>query len=324
MPITSVSKDASALTMTVVADFAASVERLWNAYTDPRQLEKFWGPVEWPATFYRHEVYPGGRSEYVMTGPDGEKAGGYWEFLSVDPGRFFEVTDGFADENGKEVTDMPSLRMTFEFESTTSGSRLTTITYFPSEEALTQLVEMGMEEGLASAMSQIDDVLADLTSFAAGRAVDVQVLDDTRVRISRVIRGPVEQVWRAHHEAELIRQWMLGPDGWTMPVCEPGLAVGDASRLEWESEDGSERFGFEGEVLESYPPHRVVTTERMIGMDGPSSVNDMTLAAVEGGTLLSLVITYPDSQTRDMVLDTGMADGMEASYARLEAEVLGS
>ena len=76
MPITSITKNPEALTMEVVADFPVRVERLWDAYADPRQLEKFWGPVEWPATFTRHDMFPGGRSEYAMTGPDGETSAG--------------------------------------------------------------------------------------------------------------------------------------------------------------------------------------------------------------------------------------------------------
>ena len=86
--------------------------------------------------------------------------------------------------------------------------------------------------------------------------------------------------------------------------------------------DGSQRFGFEGELVESDPPHRAVTTERMIGMDGPGTTNLMTLTPVEGGTLLTIVVTYPSREVRDMVLGTGMVGGMEQSYARLEREVL--
>ena len=168
MPITSVEKNLDAATMTVVADFAATRERLWEAYTDPRQIERFWGPVEWPATFTRHDVYVGGRSAYFMTGPDGERSAGFWEFLAVDDGKFFEVRDGFAGEGGEENTDMPSMRMTFSFEDTDGGSRLVTTTRFGSLDQLEQLLGMGMEEGMASAMGQIDEVLADLASFAAG------------------------------------------------------------------------------------------------------------------------------------------------------------
>ncbi|MFW2512761.1 SRPBCC family protein [Demequina sp. SO4-13] len=322
MPITSVNKDLDALTMTVIADFAATRERLWEAYTDPRQIEKFWGPVDWPATFTRHDVFPGGWSHYVMTGPDGERSGGFWEFLAVDPGYSFEVRDGFADDSGNENTDMPSMRMTFQFEETGEGSRLITTTFFPSLDALEELIGMGMEEGMTSAMSQIDDVLADLESFAVGRAAEAQILSDTQVRVSRVIRGSVEQVWSAHHEPELMKRWLLGPDGWTMPVCEVATSVGETYRYEWEDGHGEGRFGFTGELLATDPPFREVTTESMIGVEGEPSVNELTLTPVEGNTLLTLVITYPNTQVRDMVLATGMTDGMETSYARLEEEVL--
>jgi uncharacterized protein YndB with AHSA1/START domain len=265
---------------------------------------------------------PGGRSHYYMTGPDGSRAHGWWRFLAVEPGRRIELEDGFSSEDGRPDEALPSMRMVFTFEPTASGSRFTSVTHFPSVEAMEQLVQMGMVEGLRSAMGQLDDVLADLASFAADRATGAQILSDTRVRVSRIVRGTVEQVWRAHHEPELLRRWLLGPDGWTMPVCEVATEVGGSYRYEWEKEDGSQRFGFEGELLESEPPRRAVTTERMIGVEGPGTVNDMTLTPLHGGTLLSIVITYPSAEVRDMVLGTGMLDGMERSYQRLEEEVL--
>jgi len=323
MPITSVTSDAEALTLTVVGDYPVPVERLWEAYADPRQLERFWGPEGWPATFTRHDMAEGGRSHYHMTGPDGTVSRGWWRFLALEPGRRIELEDGFAHEDGRPNEELPSMRMVFTFEPTATGSRFTGVTYFPGVEAMQQLVEMGMVEGLRSAMGQLDEVLADLASFAAERAAAARILDETRVRISRVIRGTVDQVWRAHHDADLMKRWLLGPDGWTMPVCEIASGVGDSYRYEWEAEDGSGRFGFEGELLESEPPHRAVTTERMIGMEGPGTVNEMTLTALEsGGTLLTLVITYPSAEVRDLVLGTGMTDGMERSYARLERDVL--
>ncbi len=323
MPVTSVTRDTDALTMTVVADFTAGVQRLWEAYVDPRQLERFWGPPTFPATFTRHDAAVGGRSAYTMTGPEGEAHGGYWEWLSVEPGRSFEVLDGFATPDGEPNPDMPSMRLRFAFEETDAGSRVTTTTWFGSLAELEQLLGMGMEEGLREAMGQMDALLADLTSFAADRATMTQVLSDTRARISRVIRGGVEEVWRAHHEPGLVRRWMLGPDGWTMPVCEVATTVGETYRYEWEPAGGGEgRFGFEGELLASAPPHRAVTTQRMTGMPGDGLVNELTLTPVDGGTLLAVVMTFPDAETRDAVLATGMADGMETSYARLETEVL--
>jgi uncharacterized protein YndB with AHSA1/START domain len=322
MPITTVSSDPKALTLTIVADYAASVERLWEAYVDPRQLERFWGPVEWPATFTRHDMAVGGESHYFMSGPAGERAHGWFRFLKVEPQRCFEVEDGFAHEDGRRNTEMPTMRMVFNFESTKTGSRFSSVTHFPSVEAMEQLVQMGMMEGMKSAMGQIDAVLADLASFAAGRLTEAQMLSDTQVRVSRVVRGTVEQVWRAHHDASLMQRWLLGPDGWTMPVCEIATTVGGRYRYEWENAESSQRFGFEGELLESNPPYRAVTSEQMIGVAGPATRNELTLTAVPSGTLVSLLITYPSKELRDMILGTGMTTGMEASYARLEQGVL--
>lgn len=74
--------------------------------------------------------------------------------------------------------------------------------------------------------------------------------------------------------------------------------------------------------VEVRPWHRMVTTERMLGSDGSDTLNELTLTTVEGGTLIVTVITYPSREVRDAVLETGMVDGMEASYRRLESEVL--
>jgi uncharacterized protein YndB with AHSA1/START domain len=322
MPVTAVTSDADALTLTVVGEYPVPVERLWEAYADPRQIEKFWGPETWPATFTRHDMAPGGRSDYYMTGPAGEIARGWWRFVAVQPGRRFEVEDGFAHDDGTPNDQLPTMRLVFTFEPTATGSRFTSVTHFPSVEAMERLVEMGMVEGLRSALSQLDRVLADLASFTADRPTGTQRLDDTTVRIARIIRGRVEDVWRAHHEPELLKRWLLGPDGWTMPLCQVAADVGDAYRFEWQAEDGSNRFGFEGELLESDPPHRSVTTERMIGMDGPGAVNEMTLTSLPAGTLMALVIRYPTAEMLEAVLGTGMTDGMEQSYARLERDVL--
>lgn len=318
MPITSVEKDLDTLTLTVIADFAAPLRRLWDAYVDPRQIERFWGPPTYPARFHRHDAAPGGRSIYSMTGPAGDTHYGCWEWTDVGAPRSFDVIDWFADETGAPNTELPATRMSFVFEETTDGSRLTTTSRFDSVDQLEQLLAMGALEGTKEAMAQIDDVLADLASFASDRAAAPQILSDTQVRVSRVIRGTIDQVWHAHNDAELMKKWLLGPDGWTMPVCEIATTVGDTYRYEWAPEDGGEGFGFTGELLENEPPYREVTTEAMIDTDYPATLNELTLTPVEGGTLLSIVITYANAEMRDAVLATGMTDGMETSYARLE------
>lgn len=85
--------DTDALTLTIVSELAAPPERVWQVWADPRQLERWWGPPTWPATFTAHDLVPGGRAAYVMTGPDGEQAHGWWRVLAVDaPGRWSSTT----------------------------------------------------------------------------------------------------------------------------------------------------------------------------------------------------------------------------------------
>jgi len=323
MPVTDVITDAENLTMTVVADLAAPVERVWDAYSDPRQLERFWGPPGWPATFTHWDHTVGGKANYTMNGPRGEKASGTWEFLNIDGPNGFEVLDAFADEDGTPNPDLPSMRMTFTFTPTAEGTRMVNTSYFASAEALEQVVAMGAVEGTTLAMSQLDAVLQDLRDYAQGKGTRVELLDDTHVRITRLVEGPRELVWRAHNEPELMKQWLLGPDGWEMTECVVATEVGQTYRNSWAptGDTEGEPFGFEGEALLIDAPKRSVQTERMIGMP-VETLNDLNLYEEAGATLITLYIEYPDKETRDMILATGMADGMETSYARLERELL--
>lgn len=319
MPVTDITTDTDNLTMTLTADVDAPVDRLWRAFTQPRQLERFWGPPGWPATFTAFDFTVGGHAHYAMTSPQGEKSRGTWEFLAIDEGRGFEVLDAFADESGEPMSGFPSMRMRFSFDETATGSRLSNITYFTSVEALEQVVAMGAVEGSRMAMNQLDTVLHDLRDWFQGKGTNVELLDDTHVRITRLVDGPRDLVWRAHNDPDLLKKWMLGPDGWSMVEC----VVGEHYRNVWEEGGNPEsRFGFEGETLLLDEPRRSVSTERMIGMEGPSTTNDLQFYEEDGATLLTLLIEYPDRETRDMILATGMANGMEASYARLEREVL--
>jgi uncharacterized protein YndB with AHSA1/START domain len=155
MPVTSVAKDAEQLTLTVVADFPVPQQRLWDAYADPRQLERFWGPPSYPATFTHHEFKVGGRAEYFMTGPNGEKWSGSWKFTAVNP------ISSFAADDGEDNADDPNgpASMTFTFETTPTGSRMTCVTRFLSIEGMAQTAA-AMEEGMRAAMPQLDALLA--------------------------------------------------------------------------------------------------------------------------------------------------------------------
>ena len=160
MTVTSVEKDLDALTMTITADLDATVERAWQLWADPRQLERWWGPPGYPATFVDHDFTPGGRANYFMTGPDGDKFHGWWEVLAVDAPRRLEVKDGFADDTGKPNDDLPAGRMVVTLDERDGKTVMEITSHFTSLEAMDQLISMGQEEGMVQALGQIEEILA--------------------------------------------------------------------------------------------------------------------------------------------------------------------
>lgn len=156
MTVISSTTDPHTLTMTFVAEFAAPPERVWRVWEDPRQLERWWGPPTWPATFTRHELTAGGQSRYHMTGPDGEKAPGWWTTISTEPSVRLVVEDGFSGPDGEPDPAMPTMRMEVSFEPTESGTRMTVLTRFTDIEQLEKVAAMGMVEGMTQALGQID------------------------------------------------------------------------------------------------------------------------------------------------------------------------
>lgn len=160
MPVTDVKQDLDDLTLIITAEFAAPVERLWQVYADPRQLEKVWGPPTYPATVVDHELVPGGRVTYFMTGPDGEKFAGYWAVSAVDEPRSFAFADGFADEDFNPNPELPVSKNVYAFAEHDGGTRATYTSTFESAEALQTVLDMGVIEGATSAINQIDELLA--------------------------------------------------------------------------------------------------------------------------------------------------------------------
>ena len=107
MTVTAVEKDTQSLTLTVTAEFDASAERVWQLWADPRQLERWWGPPTYPATVDSHDLRPGGRVEYHMTGPSGDQPRGYWDVGEVEPPHRLSFRDGFANDDGTPNEAMP-------------------------------------------------------------------------------------------------------------------------------------------------------------------------------------------------------------------------
>ena len=121
MTVTAVRKDPEALTLTIDAEFEAPPERVWQLWADPRQLERWWGPPTYPATFTEHDLKPGGRVEYHMTGPEGDTPKAYWDILEVEPPHRLVVNDGFANDDGTPNTEMPTGRQRVTIEDVGDG-----------------------------------------------------------------------------------------------------------------------------------------------------------------------------------------------------------
>ena len=162
MTVTAVRKDPDALTMTLDAEFDASADSVWQLWADPRQLERWWGPPNYPATFTRHDLSPGSRVVYHLTTPEGDQPKGYWDVLEADAPHRLLVRDGFANDDGTPNEEMPPGEMEVNIEEIGDGrTRMSIESRFPSTEAMEQLLAMGQEQGLTEAVGQIDAILAE-------------------------------------------------------------------------------------------------------------------------------------------------------------------
>jgi uncharacterized protein YndB with AHSA1/START domain len=147
---------------------------------------------------------------------------------------------------------------------------------------------------------------------------------DRHIVVTRRFAAPPEHVYRAHTEPALLQQWLLGPDGWTMPVCISEARPGGRIRFEWSDGKGG-GFFLTGEYLDLEPFRRIVHVER-IHLPDPTPDNhvETTFERDGTGTLMTLRMTLPDADTRAAMLKTGMEHGMEASYVRLDGQVKAS
>jgi uncharacterized protein YndB with AHSA1/START domain len=160
MTVISTEKDTEALHFRLVAEFDAGVDRVWQIWSDAKQLQRWWGPPTWPATFETYEFHEGGRAAYYMTGPEGERARGWWRITDIEAPTRLAFVDGFADENGDPVPDLGETTATITLEDLGGRTRMTMTTAFQSVEQLDRMVEMGMEEGIREALGQVDTLLA--------------------------------------------------------------------------------------------------------------------------------------------------------------------
>ena len=162
MTVTDVRKDTEAATMEITSEYDATTDQVWRLWDDPRLLERWWGPPTYPATVVRHDLTPGGTVTYFMTSPEGERYHGLWQVQDVEPTKLIVVEDTFADEAGNADPELPTSTMQVRFaERDGGGTTMTILSTFASTEAMAQTLEMGMEEGIRSALGQTDALLAE-------------------------------------------------------------------------------------------------------------------------------------------------------------------
>ena len=162
MTVTNITKDPSTLSMVVTANFDAPIDRVWDLWADPRKVERWWGPPTYPATVTSHDLSPGGRVEYHMTGPEGDQPRGYLEIVEAEAPRRLVLRDGFANADGTPNTDLPANKLTITITELAGGrTRMSIASLYADTAAMEQQLAMGMEEGLTQAVGQIDAILAE-------------------------------------------------------------------------------------------------------------------------------------------------------------------
>lgn len=160
MTVTNTKKDPENLTFEITSEFDASIDRVWRLWEDPRQLERWWGPPTHPATVVEHDLAPGGEVKYYMTGPEGDSHWAWMKIVAVDAPSSLDIEEGFADDQGEPNPDMPTALLRVDIVEESEGNvRMTISVRFPSLEAMEQMMAMGMDEGIAAALGQIDDIL---------------------------------------------------------------------------------------------------------------------------------------------------------------------
>jgi uncharacterized protein YndB with AHSA1/START domain len=160
MTVISVVKDAEARTLTITARFDAPIGRVWQIWSDPRQLERWWGPPSHPATVTEHDLAPGGTISYYMTGPEGDRHGGWFRVRAVDPPHTLELDAGVADTGGHPRPDTPTavIRVALS-EPAGGGTRMEISTAWADDEAMEWMLATGTDAGMTAAAGQIDELL---------------------------------------------------------------------------------------------------------------------------------------------------------------------
>ncbi len=151
--------------------------------------------------------------------------------------------------------------------------------------------------------------------------LEVTTPSEREIGVTRAFDASPKLVFECHTEPDLLKKWLLGPPGWSMPICEVDLSVGGRYRYVWRNDaDGSE-FGVQGEFREIDRPHRLVHTESMDGVPG-EALCTTTFTQSGPQTRFTLTMVFGSREARDTALESGMTEGMSMSYDRMQ-EIVG-
>lgn len=162
MTVIAVVKDPTTWTMRITAEYDAPREQVWRLWSDPRLLERWWGPPSYPATFDSYDLTPGALLAYHMTGPGGDQPRGWWKVLVVEAPHRLELEGGVADDDGNPSPEMPTMHLRVDITEAVTGTRMVITATLPSPDAWQQMLAMGTDEGMTQAVGQIDDILVEL------------------------------------------------------------------------------------------------------------------------------------------------------------------
>lgn len=302
--------------------FNAPRELVFKAWTEPEHITQWWGPKGFTTRVEELDLRPGGRSRYVMVGPDGTEYPAEGVFREVVPPERIVTTDEFGEDYEKMTDiDLPQgivLTALFE-EIDDKTTKLTLQISHPTAEDRRKHEEMGVVAGWNSSFDCLDEFLAQQQN-----GFSVTLPSDREILITRVFHAPPQLVFEAWTQPEHVKRWFGGCSSMTMTLCEIDLRVGGQWRYVLHDSANEMEHVFSGEYREIASPDRLVSTERYEPVPGSDHLNTLTLTEQNGKTTLQILIQHQSQEQRDGHLQSGMEAGLRETLNRLEELLVAS
>lgn len=298
--------------------FNAPPELVWKAWTDPERIVRWFGPNGFSTTIKSMDLRIGGEWRYDMKGPDGRVYPNLVVFREIVPNE--RLVYAHRDDAGLE----PSTHKTIvTLERQGRQTRLTLRMVFASTQERDRIVrEYGAAVGGMQTVERLATTLHEPPTGTRA-AMTLAMPSDRVLLITRSFDAPRRMVWDAMTRPELIRKWLFAPPGWTMIECTEDLRPGGRYRWTWNGPDGNLAMVLRGEYKEVDAPERAVRTEVFeLGCQPmPETLATMTLTEAGSVTTVTFTLLFPNKESRDGAVASGMEQGMTLGYNNL-AEML--